>query len=144
MTSNETYIREAIKVAQKAKSIYGVVVVKSDEIISSGTNRTEADNDPTAHAEIVAIRNASKELHSRYLEGCSLYTTAEPCPMCTSAAIWAKMDKLVFGANLNDLVNHYGKRQTAVSAKDIVSKGDPKIELVEECLRDECLTLLRS
>lgn len=143
MKTDEKFIKEAIKVAENSNSIYGAIVVKDDLIISSGTNETEEENDPTAHAEMVAIRHAAQKLNSRYLEGCVLYTTAEPCPMCTSAAIWAKMDKIVFGVGINDLIEKQGKRQTRLSAEEVADKGEPKIEIVQGCLRSECLKLLQ-
>lgn len=141
MKNDDHFMAEAISIAEANESIYAALVVKDNEIISKGTNRTEEDVDPTAHAEIVAIRDAAKKLGSRYLEGCVLYATCEPCPMCTSAAIWAKMDRIVFGATIEDLVSEQGKRQTIISAKEIAKNGNPTIGITERCLREECLKL---
>jgi guanine deaminase len=76
---------------------FGAVIVKDGKIIARGTNKVTSDNDPTAHAEMVAIRNACKELESFQLHGCEIYTSCEPCPMCLGAIYWARPDKMFFG-----------------------------------------------
>ncbi len=75
---------------------FGAVVVKSGKIVATGHNMVVKSNDPTAHAEIVAIRKAAKELGSFHLEGCELYVTAEPCPMCFAAIHWAHLKRVVY------------------------------------------------
>jgi tRNA(Arg) A34 adenosine deaminase TadA len=77
---------------------FGCIIVKDGKIIAEGCNSVTSNNDPTAHAEVVAIRNACKELGAYQLEGCILYTSCEPCPMCLGAIYWARPDK-VFYAN---------------------------------------------
>lgn len=84
---------------------FGAVIVKDGEIISEGTNRVTADNDPTAHAEIAAIRQAAKKLNTFNLSGCEIYTSCEPCPMCLSAIYWAHLDKVYFGNTKTDAKN---------------------------------------
>ena len=81
---------------------FGAVVVRGSEIIGRGWNRVTSTNDPTAHAEVVAIRAAAETLHSFSLEGCVLYTSCEPCPMCLAAAYWARMERIVFAADRHD------------------------------------------
>ena len=81
---------------------FGAVIVKDGHIIAKGHNRVLATNDPTAHAEIVAIREASKKLNRFDLSDCELYTTCEPCPMCYSAAHWAKIPIIYYGATRED------------------------------------------
>ena len=76
---------------------FGSVIVKNNEIISEGVNRVTLHNDPTAHAEIVAIRNACKKLNTFDLSGCELYTSCEPCPMCLSAIYWSHIDLVYYG-----------------------------------------------
>jgi len=131
--------------AKKGDYALGAVIVKDDKIIAIGTTNLKHENDPTVHAEIVAIRNACKKLNSKYLEDCILYTTHEPCPMCASAAIWAKMKGIVFGALVEDAKQKQGKnfswRQIDISCKEVLAKGIPKLELVEGFLREECLKL---
>ena len=76
---------------------FGSVVVKDNKIISEGSNKVTSLNDPTAHAEIVAIRNACQKLKTFNLSGCEIYTTCEPCPMCLSAIYWSHIDKIYYG-----------------------------------------------
>ncbi|MCD4712343.1 MAG: nucleoside deaminase [Clostridiales bacterium] len=81
---------------------FGAVIVQNGEIIATGHNRVISSHDPTAHAEIVAIRSAADKLGRFDLSDCELYTTCEPCPMCYSAAHWAKIKKIVYGATRQD------------------------------------------
>ena len=81
---------------------FGAVVVRDGEIIAAAGNCVTSVNDPTAHAEIVAIREACKALDTFDLAGCEIYTSCEPCPMCLGAIMWARIDKLYFAANRND------------------------------------------
>ena len=81
---------------------FGAVIAKNGEIISEGVNRVTTHNDPTAHAEIEAIRSACKTLNSFSLAGCEIYTSCEPCPMCLSAIHWARIDKIYFANSRKD------------------------------------------
>ena len=81
---------------------FGACVVKDGKIIGKGTNRVLKDNDPTAHAEVTAIREACKNINSYDLSGCELYTTCYPCPMCLSAIIWANINKVYYGNTKED------------------------------------------
>ena len=81
---------------------FGSVIVKDNKIISEGMNRVTKNNDPTAHGEIVAIRNACKNLNDFHLKGCELYTSCEPCPLCLSAIYWARIDKVYYANTRND------------------------------------------
>jgi len=100
-------MREAIGLAgRNASSVtggpFGALIVKDGEIISARTNSVTPDKDPTAHAEVNAIREACRKLNTYDLSGCTLYTSCEPCPMCLSAAYWAKVDKIYFAAGRDD------------------------------------------
>ena len=75
---------------------FGCVIVKDNNIIAEGVNRVTFNNDPTAHAEIVAIRNACNKLNTFNLEGCELYSSCEPCPMCLSAIYWSHVDNIFY------------------------------------------------
>lgn len=92
----------ALKEAQLAASFgdvpVGAVVVRDGVVIGRGHNRREQDNDPTAHAEVIAIRQAAEALGAWRLTGCTLYVTIEPCPMCAGALVLARLDRLVYGA----------------------------------------------
>jgi len=81
---------------------FGVVIVKNDEIIAEGTNLVTSTCDPTAHAEIMAIRNACKKLQSFHIPDCTMYTSCEPCPMCLSAAYWAHIKTIYYGNTKQD------------------------------------------
>ncbi len=84
---------------------FGAVVVKGGEIIGEGANSVTATNDPTAHAEIIAIREACKKLGAFELIGCEIYTSCEPCPMCLGAIYWARPDRVYFGNTAADAAN---------------------------------------
>lgn len=107
MKPNEDFMREAIKfsvlnVLEKKGGPFACIIVKDDKIIARGTNLVTSTNDPTAHAEIVAIRNACKELNSFQLDGCDIYTTCEPCPMCLSAIYWARPRQIFYANSKHD------------------------------------------
>jgi len=81
---------------------FGCVIVKDEQIVGEGHNRVTTSNDPTAHAEVVAIRDACKHLGTFQLTGCDVYTSCEPCPMCLGALYWARPDRIFYAANRND------------------------------------------
>ena len=81
---------------------FGAVIVKNNEVIAIASNTTLKDNDPTAHAEINAIREACQKLKTYDLKGCTLYATGYPCPMCLSAIIWSNIKEVYYGTNLKD------------------------------------------
>ncbi|MGZ3771805.1 MAG: nucleoside deaminase [Bdellovibrio sp.] len=81
---------------------FGAVIVKDGRIIGEGWNKVTSSNDPTAHAEIVAIRNACENVKNFSLEGAEIYTSCEPCPMCLSAIYWARLDKIYYGNTRKD------------------------------------------
>ena len=82
---------------------FGAVVVKEEEIIGRGWNQVLSTNDPTAHAEITAIRDACTNSNSYWLEGCSIYISCEPCPMCLAAIYWARIEQIIFAATRLDV-----------------------------------------
>lgn len=84
---------------------FGAVVVKDEKIISTGVNLVTSNIDPTAHAEVNAIRKASRKLRTFDLSGCEIYTSCEPCPMCLGAIYWAHIDKMYFGNTKSDAKN---------------------------------------
>ena len=81
---------------------FGAVVVRGDELVASGQNRVTRDLDPTAHAEVVAIRSACAVLGDFSLAGCTLFASCEPCPLCLSASLWARLDRVVYAADRDD------------------------------------------
>jgi len=153
MSDDEKFMRVAIEEAMSARKngdyAIGAVIVKDGQIIARARNRSKSDNDATKHAEMVAIQEASKKLKSRYLNGCILYTTHEPCPMCAAATVWAKMSRIVSGARMGDMAGYSFKngnddwkwRTISISAREVLEKGEPKVQLTEECMRSECRKL---
>ncbi len=136
-------MREAILVAKSALStgdvpVGAVIVNKDGVIVGKGFNEREANNDPTAHAEVVAIRNAAARLQNSRLDGCTLIVTLEPCAMCAGAIAQSRISKLVFGA--------WDEKAGAVgSVWDVLR--DPrsifKVEVTSGVLEDECAALLK-
>jgi tRNA(Arg) A34 adenosine deaminase TadA len=108
MTERELhFMQAAVELARQgmesgAGGPFGCVIVKGEEIVGQAYNGVTSLNDPTAHAEVLAIREACRKLQSYQLEGCELYTSCEPCPMCMGAIYWARPDKVFFGATRFD------------------------------------------
>jgi tRNA(Arg) A34 adenosine deaminase TadA len=101
------FMSEALKLARENLEVrnggpFGCVVVKDGEIIATGYNEVLSNNDPTCHAEIVAIRRACKKLNTFQLTGCEIYSSCEPCPMCMGAIYWARPEKMYYAAGKED------------------------------------------
>jgi guanine deaminase len=106
-SKEEDFMREAIRlsvenVEQGKGGPFAAIIVKDGQVIARGVNQVTHSNDPTAHAEVVAIRNACNELGSFQLTGCEVYTSCEPCPMCLGAIYWARPDKLFYANSKED------------------------------------------
>src|SRR5215472_6766406 len=105
-------MRRAIELSAKtslvdnASGVFGTVIVKDGEIIAEGANRVVAENDPTWHGEMEAIRKACKKVGHFKLTGCILYSSAECCPMCAAAAYWAGIEKIYYGATVADALEY--------------------------------------
>ena len=104
---HEAFLREAIRLAIEGVTAglggpFGSVVVKEGQIVGRGCNRVTSDLDPTAHAEIVAIRDACRTLGSFSLAGCVIYASCQPCPMCLAASYWSRVDGIVYAATSGD------------------------------------------
>jgi guanine deaminase len=105
--SHENFMREAIRLAEQGMHTgrggpFGCVIVRQGEIVGRGHNRVTSTNDPTAHAEVTAIRDACANLETFQLTDCELYTSCEPCPMCLAAIYWARIPTVFFGNNRAD------------------------------------------
>jgi tRNA(Arg) A34 adenosine deaminase TadA len=147
------FMRRAITEAEAAKQAgdyaIGAVVVHDGKVLAASGNRIKLDCDPTQHAEIAAIRLACAHVGSRHILGAVLYTTAEPCPMCAAAAIWARMAGIVSGSTLDDMAEFratcgnpkWSWRTVDIAARSVLEQGDPVLFLVEGFLREECRRL---
>lgn len=110
MKTHNDFLKIAIDIATKnvengIGGPFGAVIVRNGEIIATGNNKVTYSNDPTAHAEIIAIRNACRELETYQLNDCEIYSSCEPCPMCLGAIYWARPKALYFAANKYDASN---------------------------------------
>ena len=141
MDNNSKFILRAIELsiesAKKVGGPFGSIIVKDNQIISEGSNQVTSTNDPTAHGEIVAIREACKKLNTFKLEGCDLYSSCEPCPMCLSAIYWSHIDK-IFYANTRDDAKKIEFDDSFIYS-EISKKNKDRSILMEQILRDEAL-----
>ena len=130
-------IELSVKSAETIGGPFGCVIVKDNKIISEGSNKVTSTNDPTAHGEIVAIRNACLKLNTFNLSGCELYSSCEPCPMCLSAIYWSHIEKIFYANSRNDAKNidfDYSFIYSEINKKI----EDRKIKMTQ-MLRDEAL-----
>ena len=130
-------IELSIKSAETIGGPFGCVIVKDNKIISEGSNKVTSTNDPTAHGEIVAIREACLKLNTFNLSGCELYSTCEPCPMCLSAIYWSHIDK-IFYANTRDDAKNIDFDDSFIYSEINKKIEDRKIKMTQ-MLRDEAL-----
>jgi guanine deaminase len=121
---------------------FGCVVAQDGEFVAESANQVTAMNDPTAHAEILAIRQACQKLHNFELRGCALYTSCEPCPMCLSAIYWARIDKVYFGGLAADAARA-GFDDSAIYQEIAQPRAQRKIPMVQ-MMRDEALAAFRA
>ncbi len=140
--SDESFMKQALFQAQMAMDEgevpVGAVVVKDNKVIGKGRNCVERSNDPTSHAEVLAIGAACNAIGDWRLDGCTLYATLEPCPMCAGAAVNARISKIVYGSP--------DKRLGACgSCCDLISKDllNRKIEVIPGIMSEDCLGILQ-
>jgi tRNA(adenine34) deaminase len=136
---DEYYMKQALVQAQKAfdedEVPVGAVVVLNNRIIARGYNQVEKLNDPTAHAEMIALTSAFNYLGSKYLPDATLYVTVEPCVMCAGALYWSKVGRVVYGAS--DEKNGYSRVRPAISP------FHPKTEVAYGVLKEDCSQLMK-
>ena len=137
----ERAIELSIQSVKSGGGPFGSVIVKNNKIISEGMNRVTKSNDPTAHGEIVAIRNACKNLKDFSLKGCELYTSCEPCPLCLSAIYWSRIDK-VYYANTRDDAQKIDFDDSFIYS-EIMKKIEQRKIPMKQQLRDKALEAFR-
>ena len=130
-------IELSIKNVEAVGGPFGCVIVKENKIISEGSNKVTSTNDPTAHGEIVAIREACLKLNTFNLSGCEIYSTCEPCPMCLSAIYWSHIDK-IFYANTRDDAKNIDFDDSFIYSEINKKIEDRKIQMIQ-MHRDEAL-----
>lgn len=144
---DEGLMREAIALAAQSDFPFGAVIARGGEILSRGPNLGRQLNDPTAHAEMIAIRRFLAARPAAGLEGATIYASAEPCPMCMGAILWCRFARVVFGASLDQVAAKYGRQpQIGVAALDVartMAEAAPflSIEITGGVLAPEALAL---
>lgn len=144
---NLDYLREAIrlsveKMEANAGGPFGAVVVRHGEILGRGWNQVTSTNDPTAHAEVVAIRDACSRLKTFSLAGCEIYSSCEPCPLCLAAIYWARLDRIIYAATCDDAAAA-GFDDRSFYREVSKPAGERSIPMVQ-ALRDEAVVALQA
>ncbi len=154
------FMQEAIAYARRAGEAgdyaIGAVLANPEEgrIVVAASNRTKLDQDPAGHAELLVIKEGARLRKNRHLEDLVLYSTHEPCPMCSSVAVWARLHGIVYGASMNDMENfrvgngnnEYLWRTINIPCREVVRQASThtRIYIVESFLREACLGLFHS
>ncbi len=142
MADDTQFMRRAIELAREGMDSncggpFGAVVVKDGRVVGEGSNQVTSTNDPTAHAEVVAIREACRNLNSFQLEGCLIFSSCEPCPMCLGAIYWARPEKIFIGCDRVDAAD--AGFDDAFIYEEINKPFDERQVPTEIMLRDEAL-----
>ncbi len=138
----EDFMRLALSEAKKGDSPYGAVIVKDNEVVAKGYNTVRRDSDPSAHAEMNAIRSLTTKIQNPSLEGYTIYATGEPCPMCATACVWTGLAEIIIGASIEDLIS-VNQSQVRISCEEIIAKSFKNIKVTKGVLREECLQLFK-
>lgn len=143
----EAFMREAIQLSLSnihscTGGPFGAVIVREGQIIAKGANSVTATNDPTAHAEVVAIRQACEKLQTFDLSGCEIYASCEPCPMCLGAIYWARLDKLYFANTKSDAAAIHFDDQFIY--EELEKPLDQRSLFTRQLLRDEALEAFKT
>lgn len=138
----EDFMRLALSEAKKGDSPYGAVIVKDNEVVAKGYNTVRRDSDPSAHAEMNAIRSLTTKIQNPSLEGYTIYATGEPCPMCATACVWTGLAEIIIGASIEDLIL-FNQSQVRISCEEIIAKSFKNIKVTKGLLREECLRLFK-
>jgi tRNA(Arg) A34 adenosine deaminase TadA len=146
MKPSKRYMELAIGMAERGvergNSPFGSCIVKGDRVIAVAHNTVLTKKDATNHAEMNAIRLACRRFRSHELDGCIIYSTTEPCPMCFSAIHWAKIGAIVYGTGIAD-VKRLGFSELTVSDRRMKMEGHSKVRITSGFMQKECLELLR-
>jgi len=133
------FTAKTLKTPQPVPFGSSIIDTKTGEVLLKALNAVAKEIDPSSHAEVRAIRLATKKLKSISLRGYTLYTTCEPCPMCMSTALWAGLDRVVYGATIEDASKHC--RQIHIASREVAERSDMRCKVEGPLLRDECYAL---
>ena len=129
-------------IVERTGSPFGCVIVRDGEVVGEGVNQVPRANDPTAHAEVVAIRDACAHLRTYVLAGCTVYATGEPCPMCYAAAWWARVETIYYSSTIRDALE-YGAFDDESIYEAVTKPGPERAVPARELLRDEMVAVWR-
>lgn len=142
MKEDEFYMNKALRLANEASERgevpVGAIIIKGNRVVGQGRNQTEQLNDVTAHAEMIALTAAFQTLGQKYLQGCTLYVTLEPCMMCAGAIVWSKLDRVVIGA-LDERSGGCGSAFNIAANQRL----NHQAEIQYGVLEDECSRILK-
>lgn len=142
MTEHEKYMQMAIDKCREGVDLgqtpFAACIVKNGEVIACDHNIVWASTDITAHGEIHAIRNACKHINDIDLSGCTIYSTCEPCPMCFTAIHWARIDKIFYGADIED-AERFGFNELKVSNHMLKEMGLSNVQITGDFMKKECV-----
>lgn len=142
LSQDEFFMKIALGEAQEGDFPFGAVIEKNGEILSSGHNQGIKLNDPTAHAEMMAIRNYITHHPANNLINATIYTTGEPCPMCAAALIWCGIKRVVYAASIEELSSHID--QILISCNAVFDAANfTQINITSGILKDEAINLFR-
>lgn len=142
MNKDQTYMQMAIDKCRqgvdKGQTPFAACIVKGDEVIACDHNIVWASTDITAHGEIHAIRNACRHINNIDLSGCTIYSTCEPCPMCFTAIHWARISRIVYGADITD-AERFGFNELKITNHLLKELGLSNVEIVPDFMKKECV-----
>jgi tRNA(Arg) A34 adenosine deaminase TadA len=139
MTALAAFTARSMKTERPIPFGSSIYHTKTGQMLVQTRNAVAQENDPSSHAEVKAIRLATKKLKNPSLAGYTLYTTCEPCPMCMSAVLWANLDRVVYGATIEDACNHCD--QIHIHAHEVAERSDMACKVVGPVLREQCYAL---
>ena len=135
------YMQYAIRQAEQGATPFGAVLLREGKIVAEAYNTVGQSHDPSAHGEINALRQAGRALETTDLSGCVLYTTGEPCPMCMAAVLYARVDRVVYGASIPQIAEFMP--QILLRSQEIIDRSGKTLALTGGVATDDCITLLQ-
>jgi tRNA(Arg) A34 adenosine deaminase TadA len=133
-------LEEAVLSMEEGNKGYGAVVALGDRILARAHDTAATEKDPSLHAEVTAIRQAVRDTGETDLCGGVLFSTCEPCPMCTSLAVWANLTAIVFGASIEETAG-LGRSRIRINSREVIDRSPVTMEVIGGILREECRAL---